>query len=63
MVSCGEVMVIESVADLVSTGLLLSLTDAVKVNVPAAVGVPEMVPLLADKANPVGRVPEEIDQV
>jgi hypothetical protein len=56
-------MVMVRDTDLVWTGLLLSRTAAVKVNVPLAVGVPEITPLLADKANPAGRLPELIDQV
>jgi hypothetical protein len=56
-------MVIVRDTDLVSTGLLLSLTVAVKVNVPPAVGFPEITPLLADSANPAGRLPEVTDQV
>jgi hypothetical protein len=55
-------MVIVRDTDLVSTGLLLSLTVAVKVKVPLAVGFPEIAPLLADNVNPVGRLPEVTDQ-
>jgi hypothetical protein len=49
--------------DLVWTGLLLSLTVAVKVKVPLAVGVPEISPLLADNASPAGRLPEDTDHL
>jgi hypothetical protein len=55
-------MVMVRDTDLVCTGLLLSLTFAVKVNVPLAVGVPEITPLPADSVNPAGRLPELIDQ-
>ena len=41
---------------------LASVTCAVKVNGPVAVGVPEMTPLLDPSANPGGRLPERIDQ-
>jgi hypothetical protein len=56
-----EPIVIVRGTDLVSTGLLLSRTVAVKVKVPLEVGVPEITPLLADNANPVGRLPEVTD--
>jgi hypothetical protein len=54
---------IDIAADFVWTGLLLSLTATVNLNVPLAVGVPEIAPLLADKLRPAGRLPERIDQV
>jgi hypothetical protein len=56
-------MVIDSGADLVWTGLPLSLTAAVKVNVPLAVGVPEITPLLAESVNPAGRLPLVMDHL
>lgn len=43
--------------------MLLSVTVAVKVDVPVAVGVPEMVPLVAARVSPAGREPAVIDQV
>jgi hypothetical protein len=55
--------VIEAEADFVCVGLLLSLTIAVKLEVPTAVGVPEIVPVVAARVSPVGRLPELIDHV
>lgn len=55
--------VIEVAADLAWEGSLLSVTVAVKLEVPVAVGVPEIVPLVAARVNPVGRLPELIDHV
>jgi hypothetical protein len=63
IVSDVAAMVIDIAVERVWTGLLLSLTLAVKVNVPLAVGVPEISPLLAASVNPAGRLPELIDQV
>ena len=40
-----------------------SLTCAVKLLVPAPVGVPEITPLLGARVNPAGKVPETIDHV
>ena len=54
---------IEVVADFVWTGELLSLTVAVKLYVPLVVGVPEMMPVVAARVSPAGRLPEVIDQV
>jgi hypothetical protein len=53
----------EVAADLVWTGEPLSLTIAVKLDVPLVVGVPEMIPVVAAKVSPAGRLPEVIDQV
>jgi len=55
--------VMEVATDFVWTGLPLSLTDAVKLKVPPAVGVPEMTPVVGARVSPVGRLPEVIDQV
>src|ERR1017187_8037774 len=49
--------VIDSVFESVFCGLLLSLTVTVKMNVPEAVGVPEMAPVEALIARPPGRPP------
>ena len=43
-------------------GVKLSATLTVKLEVPVAVGLPEMVPELL-KLRPAGRLPEETDQV
>ena len=60
--SVGETT-IDIAADLVWIGELLSLTLAVKLPVPIAVGVPEMTPVTAEIERPAGRLPEAIDQV
>src|ERR1700732_3587096 len=52
----------EVAADLVWTGEPLSLTVAVKLDVPLVVGVPEMIPVVAAKVSPAGRLPEGIGQ-
>lgn len=59
----AEATVIETFADCVWTGLPLSLTVAVKVLTPVEAGVPEMVPVVAARVKPAGRLPEVIDQV
>jgi hypothetical protein len=41
----------------------LSLTVAVKLYVPPVVGVPEMMPVVAARVSPAGRLPEVIDHV
>ena len=51
------------VMDLACTGLDESATLKVKLLVPLAVGVPEMVPVLAPRLRPAGRVPLVTDQV
>jgi hypothetical protein len=56
-------VVIVVTADFVCTGLLLSVTVTVKVDIPLAVGVPEIVPVVDAKVRPPGRLPEVIDQV
>jgi hypothetical protein len=53
----------EVAADFVWTGELLSLTVAVKLDVPLVVGVPEIMPVVAARVSPAGRLPEVIDQV
>ena len=49
-------------SDFVCTGVLESLTVAVKFAVPLAVGVPEMTPVPEPRTRPVGRLPA-MDQV
>ncbi len=63
IVRAGGVTVIDIARDCVCAGLPLSLTVTVKVNVPLAVGVPEITPLPAARLTPVGRVPFVTDQV
>lgn len=53
----------EKESDLVCAGLPASATVTVKLNVPVAVGVPEMTPVVAARLRPVGRLPEVKDQV
>ena len=54
---------IEVATDFVWTGVPLSLTVAVKLDVPLMVGVPEMMPVVAARVSPAGRLPAVIDQV
>jgi hypothetical protein len=54
-------MVIAKALEAVWAGLLLSLTTTVKLNVPAIVGVPLIVPPVL-RANPDGNIPL-MDQV
>ena len=56
-------MVMEVVAVALCAGAPESLTTAVKLNVPVAVGVPEMTPLVEFSESPEGRLPEEIDHL
>jgi hypothetical protein len=51
------------VTDLVWTGTLLSLTEAVKLAAPLVVGMPEIVPVVAASVNPAGSAPAVTDQV
>jgi hypothetical protein len=51
----------DSCAEAVCAGDPLSFTATVKVEVPAAVGVPVMKPPL-DRLKPAGRLPDAIDQ-
>jgi hypothetical protein len=50
-------------ADAVCAGLLLSVTVAVKLDVPLVVAVPEIAPVDAVSVRPVGRLPDVIDQL
>lgn len=61
MVSVGPATAIDRVADLVCTGLLLSLALTTKVDVPLAVGVPEITPVPAARVSPAGKLPDAID--
>jgi hypothetical protein len=56
-------MTSERVTDLVWPGELASVTEAVKVAVPLAVGVPEIKPVDVFRLSPAGRLPETKDQV
>ena len=60
IVSPEGVTVIDSGADAVCDAL--SFTATVNVDVPLAVGVPEITPAL-DNVTPAGKLPEAIDQV
>jgi hypothetical protein len=53
----------ERATDLVCAGLPESVTVAVKLEVPLAVGVPEIRPVAGARLRPLGRVPVVIDQV
>jgi hypothetical protein len=61
-VSLVGVTVTTIVADAVWVGMLLSLTDAVRVEVPLAAGTPEITPE-DDRVSPVGRPPDAIDHL
>jgi len=54
--------VTERLIDLVSAGVLLSVTVAVKLLVPLAVGVPEIAPV-GERVRPAGRLPAVSDHV
>jgi hypothetical protein len=54
---------IDSKADLVCTGLPLSLTLTVKLDVPLAVGFPAIKPVPAPSVSPAGRLPDVIDHL
>ncbi len=62
IISAAGTMTIEVVTDCFCTELLLSVTVAVKLNVPAALGVPVIVPDDA-RLRPVGSAPPVIDQL
>ena len=63
MVSPAADTVMLRAADLVCAGLLLSVTETVKLEVPEAVGVPEMTPVEGASVTPAGRLPAVTDQV
>jgi hypothetical protein len=50
-------------SDLVVVALVLSVTLTLNADVPLAVGVPEMVPVVALSDSPAGKVPAVINQV
>jgi hypothetical protein len=56
-------IVIDITADCVCTGLLLSLTDTVKLKVPPVVGVPKIAPEADANVRPPGRAPAVMDQL
>lgn len=60
---CAAATTIDVAADCVWAGELLSVTVAVKLYVPLADGVPEIIPVVAARVSPVGRVPAVIDHV
>jgi len=62
IVSCAVVIASDRVTDLVCTGLDESATLKVRLVVPTAVGVPEIVPDDAAKLSPAGSVPLVMDQ-
>lgn len=59
---CAEATTIERDTDLDCAGFPPSVTVAVKLLVPLAVGVPEMRPVAWLRAIPAGRLPAVIDQ-
>ena len=58
-----EAITSESVTDLVCTGVDESATLKVKLLLPLAVGVPEIVPVDGARLRPAGSVPLVMDQV
>lgn len=54
----GAIARVKDLAAVCCVGAVESATFAVKLNVPDAVGVPEMTPLFAPRTNPVGKLPE-----
>jgi hypothetical protein len=58
-----ELIVTLLTADADRAGLPLSVTATVNLEVPAVVAVPEIVPVVAANAKPMGRLPEVIDQL
>jgi hypothetical protein len=63
IVSAVGVATIVCEADAVWAGLPLSVTVAVKVEVPLVVGVPEIMPVDGAKFTPAGSLPDVMDQV
>ena len=61
--SGAEETVIDRLAEAVLAGLLESVTCTVKLEVPAAVGVPVMAPVEALRLSPAGSEPLVSDQV
>ena len=53
---------IERLTDLVNAGVLLSVTVAVKRDLPLDVGVPEIAPV-GERVRPAGRLPAVVDHV
>jgi hypothetical protein len=62
LVGCAAFTVIDSLAEAICTGDPLSFTPTAKVEVPLAVGVPEITPAL-ESARPAGSLPEANDHV
>jgi hypothetical protein len=62
IVRVAGAITIDREADFVCAGLPASVAVAVRLNVPEAVGVPEMIPVDAAKLSPAGRLPALIDQ-
>jgi hypothetical protein len=63
IVRVAGAITIDRETDFVWAGLSASVTVAVRLAVPAAVGVPEMIPVDAAKLSPAGRLPALIDHV
>ncbi len=62
MESAGACTVMLKALVAVWTGLLASVTETVKLDVPVAVGVPDMTPVVALSDKPPGSDPLAIDQ-
>jgi hypothetical protein len=62
-VDWDEATAIEIVAELVCLGFPESTTVAVKLNVPLAIGMPEIAPVDDTRETPAGNCPDIIDHV
>ena len=60
MLSAVGATVTDVVVEVIWAGLLLSVTVAVKVEVPMAVAVPEIMPLDGARFSPAGSLPDAI---
>jgi hypothetical protein len=57
-VTAAATVMLNACAAVCAVGAVESVTFAVKLNVPAVVGVPEIVPLAAASVRPAGNAPE-----
>lgn len=63
MVTGALATVTENCSVAVGTGEPVPVTSTVNVDVPDAVGVPEITPVCASRLRPAGRLPDETDQL
>ena len=60
-VTAAATVMLNACVAVCAVGAVESVTLAVKLNVPAVVGVPEIVPVVPFNVNPAGRVPVVVD--